>query len=370
MATPHPIDQGTADQSHVVLASAREPVARPPRFDVEASPNLPKECVPYEGYPIPITCKTPWTPPGIVTPWPHDEYLMDGGDREIAANIGPDGDVHGLELEDTVAVYEGYDGQRCIKPSNTVCIYSPRFAAVRQTTSVVQNKQREQLTLVNQPLKPELHQDDQLATTAIQPIMPEGEIGLKQPSLEQSNEAVVPAESLQPIVALQAGFLVHENFLIIRQGIYEASEQARLMEAIDAAIVWSGDQAVQVVLEGQTADEIVGDQRAQVTYRIDTPDHPCLRLIKVASTKFAKPGDVIDFTIRFDNTGDAPIEHVSIIDNLTTRLEYVDGTAQSSREAEFSSTCNQGESSKLRWDFKEPLPVGAGGLVRFHCKVR
>ena len=90
----------------------------------------------------------------------------------------------------------------------------------------------------------------------------------------------------------------------------------------------------------------------------------------MASTKVAKPGDIVDFTIRFDNLGDQAIKHVVLIDNLTTRLEYVPGTAQSSRPAEFSTEVNEGDSLVLRWDFADPLPVGAGGLVRFHCRVR
>ena len=100
------------------------------------------------------------------------------------------------------------------------------------------------------------------------------------------------------------------------------------------------------------------------------PDHPCLRVIKTASTKTARPGDIVDFTIRFDNMGDQAVSHMVLIDNLTTRLEYVAGSAQSSRPADFSTEENEGESLVLRWEFNEPLPLGAGGLVRFHCRVR
>ena len=110
--------------------------------------------------------------------------------------------------------------------------------------------------------------------------------------------------------------------------------------------------------------------RAQATFRVDEPNHPCLRVIKTASKKVAKPGDVVDFTIRFDNTGDQTIKKVVLLDNLTTRLEYVPQTAQSSRRAEFSTTVNDGDSLVLRWDFVDPLPPGEGGLVRFHCRVR
>ncbi len=156
----------------------------------------------------------------------------------------------------------------------------------------------------------------------------------------------------------------------MRLGIMKDAERAQLAEAVDAAITWSHDAAVQVVLEGQEAAEFSGEQKAQATFRVNTPNKPCLRIVKTASTKVAKPGDIVDFTIRFDNLGDQTINSVVLIDNLTTRLEYVPGTAQCSRPAEFFTSDNEGESLVLRWELKEPLPVGHGGLVRFHCKVR
>ena len=68
--------------------------------------------------------------------------------------------------------------------------------------------------------------------------------------------------------------------------------------------------------------------------------------------------------------GDAPIGNVTLIDNLTTRLEYVDGSSKSSRDGEFFAAPNQGESLTLRWEFTDPLEPGQGGLVRFQCRVR
>jgi uncharacterized repeat protein (TIGR01451 family) len=145
---------------------------------------------------------------------------------------------------------------------------------------------------------------------------------------------------------------------------------SRLLEAIDAAIVWTHNAAVQVVLDGKKAVDVTGDQRAQATFRYDEPNSPCLRIVKIASKKTAKPGEIVEFTLRFDNLGDQTIKKVVIVDNLTTRLEYVPTTAQSSRRADFTTEMNEGDSLVLRWDFADPLPPGEGGLVRFHCKVR
>ena len=108
-----------------------------------------------------------------------------------------------------------------------------------------------------------------------------------------------------------------------------------------------------------------------MTYSFDRlPGQPKLRVIKIASVGEAQPGDEIDFTIRFDNVGDEVIGNVTLIDNLTTRLEYVTDTAQSNLEADFSTRQNEGESLVLRWEIREPLNPGEGGIIRFRCRVR
>lgn len=61
---------------------------------------------------------------------------------------------------------------------------------------------------------------------------------------------------------------------------------------------------------------------------------------------------------------------MTLIDNLTTRLEYVEGTSKASRDAQFFTTPNEGESLVLTWEFADPLEPGHGGLVRFQCRVR
>lgn len=339
---------------------------------IDKTPNVPIEpaCACCQGTPLPQGCNSPWAPPGIAGPWPHDEYLLDGGDRDIQVNFDGRGDVRGLELEDTVAIYDTLDDYRCVEPSNRVCLYAPRFAAVRKVDSLVQNLQNDQPIGVEAPVIPHLNREDQLATTAVQPLQPVGHIATRHPSLERVQEGVIPAVSRLPIMALDGGFATYENLLIMRQGIFEDAERALLLESIQAALVWTHNAAVQVVLDGRAAVSVTGDQRVQATFRVDEPNHPCLRVIKVASTKTARPGETVDFTIRFDNTGDQTIKHVTLIDNLTTRLEYVPGSAQSSRPAEFNTEVNEGDSLVLRWEFVDPLPAGAGGLVRFHCRVR
>jgi uncharacterized repeat protein (TIGR01451 family) len=90
----------------------------------------------------------------------------------------------------------------------------------------------------------------------------------------------------------------------------------------------------------------------------------------VASACSAKPGEVVEFTLRFDNVGDQTVGNVTIVDNLTTRLELVPNTAQCSREAQFSTEANPQGSLILRFEINEPLKPGEGGIARFKCVVR
>jgi uncharacterized repeat protein (TIGR01451 family) len=92
--------------------------------------------------------------------------------------------------------------------------------------------------------------------------------------------------------------------------------------------------------------------------------------LKLASSGEGLPGEEIEFTLRFDNIGDQVIGNVTIADNLTTRLEYMPGSAKSSVNADFITEQNDVGSLVLRWEIKDPVKPGAGGVLRFKVKVR
>ncbi len=93
-------------------------------------------------------------------------------------------------------------------------------------------------------------------------------------------------------------------------------------------------------------------------------------MCKLASTSSAKPGEIVEFTIRFDNVGDQPVGNVTIVDDLTPRLELVPGSGQSSLKAKFLTEPNKEGSLILRWEIEEPMNPGQGGIARFKCVVR
>ncbi len=322
------------------------------------------------GVPLAYTSAGPWTPPGIIPPWPADEHLCDGGVAGPPVRVGAHGELLGLEMEDTVARYSTLDGRTLVEPSNKVCLYSPRFNAVRQVVDVEIDQQRNRATGLAEPVKPLAPRTSEPVGLNTQNLQAVRDIGTNPAEQLRSRQlhATLYAE-LRP-KGFDNFYRVYENLAVIRTGIYVGHEEPILAQATQAAVVWNHKQAVQIYLDSHAAGATVVTQKPQETYTIGSAPNPRLRIIKVASTPVAEPGDEVSFTIRFDNVGNQPIGSVQIVDSLTTRLEYVPGSAQCSREAQFSTHSNEGESLVVRCLLSEPLPAGKGGVFRFRCIVR
>ncbi|HJT31559.1 MAG TPA: DUF11 domain-containing protein [Pirellulales bacterium] len=333
----------------------------PPGFPISPSPGLP----------LPYNVAGPWSPPGIARPWPPMEYLRDGGDRGAPVAVSPNWEVYGLDLEDTVAHYDTLDGHTMVQPSNEVHVYAPRFGAVRVVSRIAANEQIHQAIGVDVPEGLARQQRVAVPTTTLQRLQARGELGTRIASAYRSRQGDGALSSSLTAKGFQDTFLPFEDLTAIRNGGYDQAEKARLAEGVQAALAWSHDQAVQVTLNHQAAVAYTQNERTEEVFTVkDLRDSPRLRLIKVASTQTAEPGDTIDFTLRFDNVGDQALGNIVLVDNLTTRLEYVPDSAQSSVESQFSTELNEADSLVLRWEIDEPLEPGQGGIVRFRCKVR
>ncbi len=321
--------------------------------------------------PMPTAAYGPWAPPGIAQPWPVDEYLRDGGDKDIPVAVAPDWQVRGLDLEDTVAHFDTLDGRTEVQPSNRVHIYSPRFGSVRQVTNVSQSDGREGWANVYMPTKLTRHDKVQIAANNKQNLQAERQVGT---DLANTFRGRLGKEVISNALGPQSfrdGFLPYENLQAIRTGEVLEAEMAFLAKGVQAAVAWNHKQAVQVVLDEKAAMAVASTDKLHELFVVnEPPGNPRLQIVKVASTHFAEPGDVVDFTLRFDNVGNQPIGNVTIIDNLSARLEYVPQSAQCNLKAEFLSQVNQGESLVLRWEIAEPLKPGQGGIIRFRCRVR
>ena len=181
----------------------------------------------------------------------------------------------------------------------------------------------------------------------------------------------IGVEQATRLVLTADAFLPYENLMLIQRGEYDAHEKARLAERVAAAETWIINQAVQVIIDGQPAVEAKGLSKPQESLVYEREGKPCLRICKIADKSEALPGEIINFTLRFDNVGDQEIGNVTIIDHLMPRLEFVEGSGQSTLAAEFKTEQKlPAETLVLRWEITEPMKVNQGGIIRFQARVR
>ncbi|NQT17698.1 MAG: hypothetical protein HQ582_33390 [Planctomycetes bacterium] len=314
----------------------------------------------------------PWAPPGLAAdPWPADEYLSDGGDSSPAAKVHEDWQIGGLDVEDTVGHFDTVDGRRIVTPSNRVSIYSPRFGAVRQVVGLRQDEQRTAWSGIHQPLKLVQHDEAQIAANSKQNVQAEAQLSRKLATTYYTEQGDgIVSTSAEPLDS-RSHLLPREKSLLIRQAVFEEAEMAWLADGVTAARAWEQTESVQVMIDRTRAIAETGDEKTESVYTIyDPPGNPKLRVLKLASTEFAPPGETVDFTLRFDNVGDEVIGNVTIVDNLTTRLEYVPDSAECSVPAEFSTQPSDSGSLVLRWEISDPLQPEGLGVIRFRCRVR
>ncbi len=338
----------------------------------ESLPHLPRD-----GYcggpcpaPLPYQAHGTWAPPGLKGPYPRDEYLHDGGDAQEPAAVSPEWRVQGLNVEDTVAHYDTTDGRTLMTESNCAYIYAPRFSSVRTVVNANAGQLLDSPVGFRKPERIVRFEENARVGTKTEQMVPLGRIGNLKPGHFQgeaspgfTSYALLPANVQQ---ALQP----YANLSVIRTGAMQGAEKARLAEAGENAIAWTKNDGVKVYVGNEKAVIRTGDLRAQAIYRIDEPTNARLRICKVASTAAAQPGDIVDFTLRFDNVGDTVLGNIVILDSLTTRLEFVPNSAQSSRKSNFSTAVNAADSLELRWEIDEPIEPGDGGIVSFRCRVR
>ena len=299
---------------------------------------------------------------------PRDEYLCDGGDCGPEAGVLADRTIVGLEQEDTVAHYDTLDGEVVITPSNRVCIYAPRFAAMRRVVNPSESLQRK---LVN------VLQEDASLVQAEQPLPPLTAIGERPPVVKVGDNPATllinrqqAGELLERVVIRELSDLIkpYANLQIVKLGLIDNAEKPWLAKAIVSALTWTGDQAPQVVIEGKAATVLIATKTPGVIYS-SPKGLPSLRLVKLASTNQAQLGEEISFTLRIDNVGDEAATDVTIVDNLATRLQYVPESAEASCEAEFKTSRNAGGSLVLRWELADPIQPGEGCVMTFRVKV-
>ncbi len=320
------------------------------------------------GLPCGFVCGTP--PPANRRWLPRDEYLCDGGDRAMPLHFGGNGGLTGIDPRDAAVVFSD-DKRPRVLPTNTVCIYAPRFASVRTIIGA-----NESLTVL---LLREAGDVQKTAMTAIK----EGPKKINQNTASETNRSRMRASGLRGRVfagenselRVLSGYDnaigLGANRLV--QGAQNAINRQRIRQDISKAkpvtITRNAGAIVTGIVEGP--GQMVMTWTPRETVGVETPpNRPGISVIKQVSTDQAEPGDIVTYTIRYKNMGNTPIKSVSIVDSLMPRLEYVPKTALGPKGTVFTAAENQSSSLELRWDLPGALAPGAEGYVEFQALVR
>ena len=311
------------------------------------------------------------TPSNLQQNSPRDEFLFDGGDRERKVRVGSDWTVFGLDQEDTVVHFDTIEGETIVEASNRQAIYAPRFAAVRKVHGVVSTKAHQRMAGYEVPTRLERHTETEFAAKLDQPLQIRRNVGTRNPISFRDHTTSRTTVDSRNLVTTRDQLKPFEDFNVIHTGRHLNSEKVRLASGMAAARAWMNSQTLQVVAEDLAPIAVTNDRSLGMTYRYELPHGKAkVRLIKLASKQNAHPGEIVDFTLRFDNLGDAVVGNVTLIDSLTTRLEYVEGSQECTLKADFLTAANAGQSLVLRWEIVDPVEVGKGGVIRFKCRVR
>ncbi|MFT5301430.1 MAG: putative repeat protein (TIGR01451 family) [Mariniblastus sp.] len=301
----------------------------------------------------------------------RDEYVYDGNDRGAKVQVDRSWNYQGLNTEDTVGHFDTLDGQRIVTPSNRVAIYAPRFGAVRRVNGVFNARKKTQLVALEEQTPTAHAKGKDVSSTSKQHLALKRFEATKRASGFVDRTRGVVADAVVHLFGSKSNYSPYENLTLIRTGKMANSETARLRLGMQSAGVWKSDLGLRVFAKG-ISPIIVNDITAlQELVHVETEEGSAvLRVTKIASKIAAKTGELVEFTIRFDNLSSKQIGNVTIIDNLTRRLEYVPNSATSTLKADFVNQRNDGGSLMLRWEILEPLDPQQGGVVRFQCRVR
>lgn len=254
---------------------------------------------------------------------PKEECFVDGGDKGDPLGIGPSGRLGGLNPTD-VGVEYTIGGRRRVTTSNVVCLCVPRF--------VIQRVE----------------------------IAPSG---FDVPVVAAANVGAFGLLAIRDRHAAMAEIGREKPVGVIGQ----QRPMGYVGRVGTAFFIGSSRPAVVGQVEGVAVTAAVVEPEVLTAYPAACP------LTVAKSVDPAGPvqsGDVVTFTLRYMNTGNKPVSDLVVSDSLSGRLEFVAGSAQSDRAANFSATANEAGSAIVRWELPGVLLPGQGGVVKFKAKVR
>lgn len=254
---------------------------------------------------------------------PKEECFIDGGDKGDPLGIGPGGRLGGLNPTD-VGVEFTVGGKRRVTTSNVVCLCVPRYV-IRRVELVPFG--------VNVPITIAGHESVTALQLARERLAAMAETGREKP--------VGFAGRSRPM-----GYVGR-----VGTAFYIGTSRPSVVGQVEGVAV------VGVVVEPEELTAYPTFCPLTVTKSVDPAGA-------------VQSGDVVTFTLRYVNSGTKPISDLVVSDSLSGRLEFVPGSAQSDRAANFAAGDNEAGSVVVRWDLPGVLLPGQGGVVKFRAKVR
>ena len=303
-------------------------------------------------------------------PEPGPEYLCDGGDRELPIVL-KDGVLINIDSQDTVAAFRTLSGVPGLATSNRVCIYAPRFVEVQARLGLEQY-------MVKRSLRG--YEGENLVRASVAARGPERQANVRQSQRIRMRQR--PSDLDGTLTTNQVvRFRILEGH---RQAVgwdytgsidelyaLQGSERLLVAQRVQYAVTLSKTEFPMVLASGASTGIVRGTVAPSLDlYLQKPPQADGLKLLKMADKTNARPGETVAITLKYTNVGDRPLADIAVIDSLTTRLEFVEGSEASDRDAVFSATPNDVSSLLLRWEIQGVLPPGESGTVRFDVIVR
>jgi uncharacterized repeat protein (TIGR01451 family) len=253
---------------------------------------------------------------------PAGECFLDGGDRMAPLGIGPAGRLGGLDPTD-VGVEFTIDGKRRVTTSNVVCLCVPRF--VIQRTEIAPN-------------------------------------AVDVPVAVAANVNLVAAQAVRDRQAAMAEIARERPMAVVGRS------RPMAYVGITGVGFFVGTSRPSIVgqVEGVAVTGAVVEPEVLTWY----PGCPLTVSKVIDADGPVGSGSVVTITLRYVNSGSRPVSDVVVSDSLSGRLEFVPGSAEADRAANFSAGENEAGSSVVRWELPGVLLPGQGGIVRFKAKVR
>jgi uncharacterized repeat protein (TIGR01451 family) len=314
---------------------------------------------------------------------PEEECLRDGGDAGQPVGYDRNGQLYGLEPMDTVAEYKDSKGRRGLAISNRVCLCVPRFAVIRHELPLARYDS------VVTPSGAESVQGQAQLQTRVPSLQTQQNEQLKAVQGRQRPSAAINSQAIDRLVDIKVLIAEHVDL-----GMGELLGTSRLQQLADVERLRLARQMefARRISQSTGPHGIVQTEATMVVGRVEgldvvsavaetrdltvccnepprPPDKP-LCLYKWADKQAAQVGDVVTFFLKYSNQGGQPITDVAVSDSLSGRLEYIPGSAQSDRNAVFTTQQNEAGSLILRWEISGRLLPGDSGVVRFQARVR